>query len=51
MRRDEEPDEVVVVLVDVPTEDAWQHDAVSEARDGEQLGEPLEEAENDRLEV
>src|SRR6266550_7275659 len=51
MSRDEEGDEVIVVLVDVPAEQAREDDAVPEARDGEQLADALEEPKDDCLEV
>ena len=51
VRGHEEGQEVLVVLVDVPAEQARQHDAVAEARDRERLGDALCEAEDDRLEV
>ena len=51
MRRDEEGEEVLVVLVDVPAEEAREDDAVPEARDREQLGDALQQPENDRLRV
>ena len=38
MGGDQEAQEVVVVLMDVPAEDARQNDAVPEARDREELG-------------
>ena len=40
-----------VVLVDVPAEQARQDHAVAEARDGEELAEALQQAEQDRLPV
>ena len=46
--RDEERDEVAVVLVDVPAEQLRQDHAVAEARDGKQLGDALQEPEHDR---
>ena len=51
VRGDEERDEVVVVLLDVPAEQPRQDHAVAEARDREQLAEPLQEPEQDRLRV
>ena len=51
VRRDQEGQEVVVVLVDVPAEQPRQDDGVPEARDRERLGDPLEEPQDDRLEV
>src|SRR5204862_1203881 len=47
--RDEEGDEVAVVLVDVPAEDPRQDHAVAEARDREELGDALQEPQDDRL--
>ena len=49
MGRDEKGDEVLVVLVDVPAEQARQDDAVPEARDRKELGDALQEPEDDRL--
>ena len=51
VRRDEERDEVLVVLVDVPPEELREDHAVAEARDREELGEALQQAEHDRLPV
>src|SRR5205085_197484 len=51
VRRDEEGEEVGVVLVDVPAQDARQDDAVAEARDREELGHALEQAEDHGLPV
>src|SRR5262245_37826815 len=51
VRRDEEGDEVLVVLVDVPAEEAWEDDTVPEARDREQLGDTLKKPQDYRLEV
>src|SRR5262245_13828259 len=51
VRRDEEGDEVLVVLVDVPAEQAREDDAVAKARDRKQLGDALEQSQDDRLEV
>ena len=51
MSRDEEGDEVLVVLVDIPAESLRDDDAVPEARDREELGHALEEPEHDRLPV
>ena len=51
VRRDEEGEEVRVVLVDVPAEQARQDHAVAEARDREELGDALQQAEHDRLPV
>src|SRR5207247_7873103 len=48
MRRDEEGEEVLVVLMDVPTEQARQDDAVPEARNRKELGDALQEPEDDR---
>ena len=48
---DQEGEEVVVVLVDVPAEQARQDDAVPEARDRKRLGDALERAEDRPLEV
>src|SRR5262249_49269062 len=47
--RDEEGEEVLVVLVDVPAEQAREDDAVPEARDREELGDALQEPQDDRL--
>jgi hypothetical protein len=49
--RDQEGQEVVVVLMDVPPEDARQHHAVTEARDREQLREALEQTQHEGLEI
>src|SRR5438270_11715698 len=49
--RDEEGEEVRVVLVDVPAQEARQDDAVAEARDGEELGHALEQTEDHGLPV
>ena len=49
--RDEEGEEVLVVLMDVPPEQPRQDDAVAEARDGKELREALEQSDHDRLEV
>ncbi len=51
MRGDEESEEKLVVLVDVPAEQPRQHDRVPEAGDRKGLSDPLREAEDDRLEV
>ena len=51
VRRDEEGDEVLVVLVDVPAEELRQDHAVAEARDREELGHALEQPEDDRPRV
>ena len=48
---DQEGEEVVVVLVDVPAEQAGKDDAVAEARDRKRLGDPLQRAEDRPLEV
>src|SRR5207253_6250370 len=48
--RDEEGDEVLVVLVDVPAQQARKDDAVAEARDREELRHALEQPEEDRSE-
>src|SRR2546423_1286743 len=49
--RDEKREEIGVVLVDVPAQEARQDHAVAEARDGEQLGDALEQAEDHGLPV
>jgi hypothetical protein len=49
--RDEEGDEVRVVLVDVPAEELRQDDAVAEARDREELRDALDQPEDDGLAV
>ena len=46
MGRDEEAQEVLLVLVDVPAEEAREDDAVPEARDGEELRDALEQPED-----
>ena len=51
VRGHEEGDEVVVVLMDVPAQKLREDDAVSEARDREELRHPLEQAQDDRLPV
>src|SRR5258708_1487484 len=51
MRRNEERQEVLVVLVDVPAEQPRQDHAVPEARHREELGDSLEEPEDDRPRV
>ena len=51
MGGDEEGDEVRVVLVDVPADEPGEDHAVPETRDGEQLGDALEQTQDDRLEV
>ena len=51
MRRDEEGQEVLVVLVDVPAEQLRQDHAVAEARDREELRDALEQSQDDRLGV
>jgi hypothetical protein len=48
---DEEGEEVVVVLMDVPAEQAGIDDAVPQARDRERLGDSLQRAEHRPLEV
>src|SRR5262249_6573874 len=48
---DQERQEVLVVLVDVPAEETREDDAVPETRDREELGHSLEESEHARLEV
>src|SRR5260370_1445392 len=45
MRRDEEGDEELVVLVNVPADEPREDDAVPEARDGKELRDALEQAE------
>jgi hypothetical protein len=47
---DEEGEEVFVVLMDVPAEQLRCDHRVAEAGDRERLGDPLQEAEHDRLE-
>src|SRR5579859_6259843 len=49
MGRDEETDEVLVVLVDVPAQETGQDHRVAEAGDREQLRHALEEPQDDRL--
>ncbi len=49
--RNQEREEVLVVLVDVPAEQPRQDHAVPEARDREQLGDALQEPEDDRPRV
>src|SRR5213075_1858124 len=49
VRRDEEGDEVRVVLVDVPAEQARQDHAVAQARDRKELRHALKQPEDDRL--
>ena len=49
--RDEEGDEVIVVLVDVPAEQLREDHAVPEARDREELGHALQQTEHDRLQI
>ena len=44
--RDEEREEVAVVLMDVPTQDARQDHAVAERGDGERLGDTLQQSED-----
>ena len=51
VRGDEERDEERVVLVDVPAQQLRQDHAVPEARDGEELGDALQEPEDGRLRV
>src|SRR5262249_12829776 len=51
VRRDEEAQEVRVVLVDVPAEEAREDDARAETRDREELGHALDDAQDDRLPV
>jgi len=51
MRSDEEGEEVVVVLVDVPAEDLGHDHRVAEAGDRKGLGKPLDQAEDDRLQI
>ncbi len=48
---DEEGEEVVVVLVDVPAEGLGHDHGVAEAGDREGLGDALDQAEDDRLQV
>ncbi len=48
---DEEGEEVVVVLVDVPAEGLGHDHGVTEAGDRKGLGEALDQAEDDRLQV
>jgi hypothetical protein len=48
---DQEGEEEVVVLVDVPAEETRKDNRVAEARDREELGESLKEAERNGLEV
>src|SRR5262249_24888530 len=51
VRADQEDDEEVAVRLDVPAEQVGDDHAVAEARDREQLGEALEQSEDDRLPV
>ena len=51
MGGDEEGEEEVVVLVDVPAEQAGRDHAVAEAGDREGLGDALQQPEDDGLEV
>ena len=51
VRRDQERDEEVVVLVDVPAEQAREDHAVAEAGDGEELADALQQSEERRLSV
>ena len=51
VRCDQEREEEVVVLVNVPAEQPRQDHGVAEARDREELGEALEEPQHDGLEV
>jgi hypothetical protein len=51
VRGDQERQEELVVLVDVPAGQPRQHDAVPEARNRKRLGNSLGEAEDDCLEV
>src|SRR5581483_7939542 len=51
MRRDEEGEEVRILLVNVPTDELRKDDAMAEARDGKELGNALEKAEHRPLEV
>ena len=48
---DEEGEEVLVVLVDVPPEEARKDDAVAQAGDREKLRHSLQQPEDDRLKV
>ncbi len=48
---DQEGKEIVVVLVDVPAEGPGEDDPVAEAGDREGLGDALDQAEDDRLEI
>jgi hypothetical protein len=47
----EEREEVGLVLVQVPPEQLGEDDRVAEARDREELGDPLQDTDYDRLEV
>ena len=51
MDGDQEREEELVVLVDVPAEQTRGHDSVAEARDRKQLRDSLEQSEHDCLEV
>ncbi len=51
MRRDEESQEVRLVLVEIPAEQLREDHGVAEARDREELGHALQETDDDRLEV
>ena len=51
MGGDEERDEVLVVLVDVPAEQLRENHAVTEARDREELRDALQQPQHDRLRV
>src|SRR5262249_7192927 len=51
MRRDEEAEEVRLVLVDVPPDEPREDDAMSEARNREELRDALEQPEHRPLEV
>jgi hypothetical protein len=51
VRRDQEGEEEVVVLMDVPAQQARQDHAVAERGNRERLGDALQQAEDRRLEV
>jgi hypothetical protein len=51
VRGDQEGEEVGLVLVEIPAEQLREDDRVAEARDREELGDALDEADHDCLEV
>src|SRR5919197_1308932 len=51
VRGDQEGEEIRLLLVQVPAEQLREDDRVAEARDREQFGDALQQADHDRLEV